>query len=60
MIAAGIDIGSRASKAVVMKDGHIISSAICDTGAESVKTSQMTMTEVLKGEWRLEVAYPAI
>ena len=49
LIVAGIDIGSRASKAVVMKDGSILSSVICDTGPESVKTSQMTMTEVLKG-----------
>jgi activator of 2-hydroxyglutaryl-CoA dehydratase len=49
MIVAGIDIGSRASKAVIMKDGSILSSVICDTGAESVKTSQMTMAEAVKG-----------
>lgn len=39
MIFAGIDIGSRAAKTVIMNDGNIISSAICDTGPESVKTA---------------------
>ncbi len=49
MIVAGIDIGSRAAKAVVMNDGAIISSVICDTGPESVKTSHMAIEAVLKG-----------
>jgi len=49
MIVAGIDIGSRAAKAVIMKNGAIVSTAICDTGPESVKTSQMLIREVLKG-----------
>jgi len=49
MIVAGIDIGSRAAKAVVMNDGTIVSSVICDTGPESVKTSQMTMARALEG-----------
>ncbi|MEE8470955.1 MAG: acyl-CoA dehydratase activase [Dehalococcoidia bacterium] len=49
MIVAGIDIGSRSSKAVLMKNGTILSSAICDTGPESAKTALMTMEEVLKG-----------
>lgn len=49
MIVAGIDIGSRAAKAVVMSNGAIISSVIRDTGPESVKTSRMTMAEALKG-----------
>jgi len=48
MIVAGIDIGSRAAKAVVMKDSSILSSVIGDTGPESVKTSYMTIKEVLK------------
>ncbi len=39
MIFAGIDIGSRAAKVVIMKDNAIISSAITDTGPESVKTA---------------------
>ena len=39
MIAAGIDIGSRATKTVIMDDGNIIASAIIDTGPESVKTA---------------------
>jgi len=49
MTVAGIDIGSRAAKAVVMKNGSILSSVICDTGPESVKTSRMTMAKALKG-----------
>lgn len=49
MIVGGIDIGSRAAKAVVMSDGAIVSSAICDTGPESVKTAETAMAEVLKG-----------
>jgi predicted CoA-substrate-specific enzyme activase len=49
MITAGIDIGSRASKAVVLKDGKILSSYIGDTGAESVVTSKATMAKTLEG-----------
>lgn len=49
MIVAGIDIGSRAAKAVIMKNGTIISTVICDTGPESVKTANMTINSVLKG-----------
>ena len=49
MIVAGIDIGSRAAKAVVMNDDNIVSSVICDTGPESVKTSNTTMSRVLEG-----------
>jgi len=49
VIVAGIDIGSRAAKAVVLNDGSILSSIIRDTGPESVKTSQMTIEAVLKG-----------
>ncbi len=49
MIVAGIDIGSRAAKAVIMRNGTIISTIICDTGPESVKTANMTINSVLKG-----------
>ena len=49
MITAGIDIGSRASKAVVLKDGKILSSYIGDTCAESVVTSKNTMAKTLEG-----------
>ena len=49
MITAGIDIGSRASKAVVLKNGKILASFIGDTGAESVVTSKMTMAKTLEG-----------
>jgi predicted CoA-substrate-specific enzyme activase len=49
MIVAGIDIGSRAAKGVLMKDGSILSWVIRDTGPESVKTSKMVLEELLKG-----------
>ncbi len=49
MIFAGIDIGSRAAKAVVMKDREIAASAIMDTGAESVRTSETLLDTVLAG-----------
>jgi predicted CoA-substrate-specific enzyme activase len=48
MIVAGIDIGSRAAKGVIMNDGKILASFIGDTGPESIKTSEMVMTELLK------------
>ena len=49
MIIAGVDIGSRAAKAVVMNNDSILSSVTCDTGPESVKTSYMTIEAALKG-----------
>ncbi|MDD4793999.1 MAG: acyl-CoA dehydratase activase [Dehalococcoidales bacterium] len=49
MIYAGIDIGSRAAKAVLLQDDTIVSSVIRDTGAESVKTSQALLKELLVG-----------
>ncbi len=48
MIVAGIDIGSRASKAVVIRDNEIVSSHIGDTGPESVKSSKMAMESAIK------------
>jgi predicted CoA-substrate-specific enzyme activase len=50
MIVAGIDIGSRAAKGIIMKDGTIVSSVIRDTGPESVKTSYMVIEDLLKGK----------
>ncbi|MBN2186260.1 MAG: 4Fe-4S dicluster domain-containing protein [Dehalococcoidia bacterium] len=47
MIVAGIDIGSRAAKAVIMENDSILSSVICDTGPESVKTSYLAMQQAL-------------
>jgi len=49
VIVAGIDIGSRATKAVVMKDNTILATAIIDTGPESVKTSYLAIETVLQG-----------
>jgi len=48
MIVAGIDIGSRAAKGVILRDSHILTYFIGDTGPESVKTSEMVMAELLK------------
>ena len=48
MIFAGVDIGSRAAKAVIMNDNSIISSAICDTGPESAKTSYAVIGNAIK------------
>ena len=48
MIFAGIDIGSRAAKAVIMDGETIISSAIIDTGPESAKTAYAVREAALK------------
>lgn len=48
-IVAGIDIGSRAAKVVIMKDDAIVSSTIRDTGPESVKTAYMAIGAALEG-----------
>jgi predicted CoA-substrate-specific enzyme activase len=50
MIVAGIDIGSRAAKGIIMKDGAIVSSVIGDTGPESVKTSYKLIKDLLRGK----------
>ncbi len=49
MFVAGIDIGSRGSKAVIMEDNKVASSSICETGPESMQTAQFTISEALKG-----------
>jgi len=48
MIVAGIDIGSRAAKGIILNEKEILASFIGDTGPESVKTSEMVMSELLK------------
>jgi len=48
MIAAGIDIGSRSAKAVIINEKRIMSQAICDSGPESAKTALKVMNEVMK------------
>lgn len=47
MIVAGIDIGSRATKTVIMDDGAILSSDISDTGPESIKTAYHGINQAL-------------
>jgi predicted CoA-substrate-specific enzyme activase len=49
MIVAGIDIGSRATKAVLLNKASVLSSVICDTGPESVKTSEAALQVLLRG-----------
>jgi predicted CoA-substrate-specific enzyme activase len=49
MIFAGVDIGSRAAKAVIMEDDNIISDTIQDTGPESVKTAYKTIDAAMSG-----------
>jgi predicted CoA-substrate-specific enzyme activase len=49
MFIAGVDIGSRGAKAVVMEDGNLLSYSIGETGPESAKTSQMIIEEAMKG-----------
>ena len=48
MYFAGVDIGSRSAKTVIINDREIVSSYICDTGAESARTAVMTMNGGLK------------
>jgi len=49
MFVAGIDIGSRGSKAVIMEDSKMVSFSIRETGPESAKTARYTIDEALKG-----------
>lgn len=48
MIVAGIDIGSRATKGVLLNQAAVLSSVIIDTGPESVKTSEAAMQALLQ------------
>ena len=49
LITAGVDIGSRTGKAVIMEDENIISSAICDTILRSDEIATVTMNQALQG-----------
>ncbi len=49
MIVAGIDIGSRATKGVLLNQASVLSSVIIDTGPESVKTSETALQALLRG-----------
>lgn len=48
MLVVGIDIGSRAAKAVSMKNDKILASTIRDTGSDSIKTSYILLKDVLR------------
>jgi predicted CoA-substrate-specific enzyme activase len=47
MIVAGVDIGSSASKAVVLQDNQVIASAIVPTGIDSSETARRVMEKAL-------------
>jgi predicted CoA-substrate-specific enzyme activase len=48
MIAGGCDIGSTTSKAVIFKDGEIVSYYIMDSTVNPYESSKMAMNEALK------------
>lgn len=49
MIVAGIDVGSRTCKAVIMKNRDIISYSLCDTGPEIGKIGLKAIESALRG-----------
>ncbi len=49
MITAGIDIGSRTAKAIIMSDGQVVSSAIGDQILKSREIASMVMEKALQG-----------
>jgi predicted CoA-substrate-specific enzyme activase len=49
MISAGIDIGSRTAKAVILSDGQVVSSAICDQILKSREIASIVMEKALQG-----------
>ena len=48
MITAGVDVGSRTAKAVIMEDDKIIASYICDTILKGRELVYITINEALK------------
>ena len=48
MITAGIDMGSKTIKAVILKDGKILAQSIIKTGREKAKLAQQALDEALK------------
>lgn len=48
MFYAGVDVGSRTAKVVILEDEEIKASNIISTGPESVKTAMKVLDEVLK------------
>ncbi|MFC1858421.1 acyl-CoA dehydratase activase [Thermodesulfobacteriota bacterium] len=47
MIVAGVDIGSRTTCALILEDNKVLSHSVVASGAESVKSAQKGMDEVL-------------
>ncbi|MBN1188133.1 MAG: 2-hydroxyglutaryl-CoA dehydratase [Dehalococcoidales bacterium] len=53
MIAAGVDIGSSASKAVILENNKIISMSIIPTGIDSAETARRVMEKALGSDGML-------
>lgn len=49
MLVAGIDVGSRNTKAVVMREGEILSYGTCDTGPSSAESAREAVGLALQG-----------
>lgn len=47
MFVAGVDVGSRSAKAVILENGKVVSYSICDTGPESAKSAEMCMKQAM-------------
>ncbi len=49
MITAGVDIGSRTAKVIILRDGEMLSSSLISTGPESAATANLAMDIALNG-----------
>jgi predicted CoA-substrate-specific enzyme activase len=49
MITAGIDTGSRTAKAVIMSDGQMVSSALCDGILQSREIASIVLEKAFRG-----------
>lgn len=48
-VAAGVDVGSSSTKAVVMRDAQVLGSHVLPTGADTVASSQEALNRALAG-----------
>lgn len=60
MLVAGIDIGSTATKAVILADGRWESSALLETGANSQRAAEQALEEALGGAGRTRAELAAV
>jgi predicted CoA-substrate-specific enzyme activase len=47
MIVGGLDIGSATGKAVIMKDGDVVGTAVCRSTAQPLETARLVMDQAL-------------